>query len=173
MCIGTNDSWFPTKLKKYNPALSVEKFHRNLVEIIEFLLKNGLSKEKILLISPPTLVAEQWNEFAKRTYNITLEKTPEHTRKYVDATLEVGKQLDIKTFDLFELTSREEHFNRTFVDGVHFTKYGADLMFEFIKDDVEQLVEKQRQTKRENFPTFFDADFNHPEAFFTAEPSGP
>ena len=173
LCVGANDSWNPTKFK-FNPSLPLERYRANLVEIVEFLLKSGLSKDRILLITPPTIgprtICAQWEEFCKQA-QIEVEKTPEQTRKYADAMIEVGKQFNVKVFDMFELTSREEHVQKAFVDGLHFSKYGADLLFDLISDDVNQLVQKHRQTSRENFPTHLDIDFNQPEIFYTAEPA--
>lgn len=169
LCVGANDSWDP-KESKFNPSLPLERYRANLVEIVEFLLKSGLSKDRILLITPPTIVCSQWEEFCKQA-QVELRKTPEKTRKYADAMIEVGKQLNVKVFDMFELTSREEHMQKAFIDGLHFSNYGADLLYDLISNDVDQLVQKHRQTARENFPTYADADFNQPEAFYTNEPA--
>ena len=169
LCVGANDSWSPVN-SKMNPSLPLEKYRENLVEMIEFLLQIGLSKERILLITPPTIVCEQWAEFCKQQ-KLEIMKTPEHTRKYADAMIVVGKQFDVKVFDVFELTSREEHRSKAFVDGLHFSNYGADLLYDLIRNDVDQLVAKHRDTNRENFPTYSDADYNHLETFYTAEPS--
>ena len=139
--------------------------------IIELLLKSGLNKAKILLLTPPTIVCDRWADFCKTNPEIQIEKTPEQTREYADAVIDVGRQYEIKTFDVFELTSREEHREKAFYDGLHFSKYGADLLYDLIKDDVERLVAEHRGTDRENFPTYLDVDFNHPETFYTAEPS--
>ena len=169
LCIGANDSWFPIS-SRFNPSLPLEKYRQNVVEIVEFLLENGLTKEKILLITPPTIVPAKWAEFAKQA-QIEIEKTPEHTRKYAEAMIEVGHRFGIKAFDAFELTDRDEHRDKAFGDGLHFSKYGADLLYDLIKSDVDQLVEKYRGTNRMNFPTYLDMDYNHPETFYTAEPS--
>ena len=170
LCIGANDSWHPID-SPFNPAIPLDKYRQNVVEVIEFLLKNGLSKEKILLITPPTIEPAQWAEFAKQNIAITIEKTPEHTRKYADVVIDIGKQLGIKALDVFELTSQAEHRHKAFVDGLHFSEYGASLLFDLIKSDVAQMVDKHRQTNRENFPTYLDINYNHPETFYTAEPS--
>ena len=171
LCVGANDSWSPIDRPKYNPSLPLERYTANVVQMVEFLLSNGLSKEKILLITPPTIVPDLWAEFCKKNVPFVIEKTPEHTRKYADAMIDVGKQFDIKTFDMFELTSREEHLSKAFVDGLHFSDYGAKLLCDLIRADVERLVEQHRGTNRQNFPTHQDVNYNEPETFYTAEPS--
>ena len=150
LCIGANDSWFPIDRPKYNPSLPLEKYTANLVEIVEFLLSNGLSKKQILLVTPPTIVPDLWAEFCKKNVLFLIEKTPEHTRKYADATIDVGKQFDIMTFDMFELTSREEHLSKAFVDRLYFSDYGAQLLDDLIQADVERLVAQHRGTNQQN-----------------------
>jgi len=168
LCIGANDSWFPTTVD-FNPALTVEEYKSNLVEIINFLLKNGLTEEKILLITPPTIELEGWSKYCLENaemQGLSITKTPEHTKKYVDAMVSAGNEMKIKVFDTFELTSRPENMRTAFIDGLHFSVHGANLVYDLIKDDVEQLVRQYRSSDLENFPTYNDINFNELEKFF-------
>ena len=83
-----------------------------------------------------------------------IEKTPEHTRQYADAMIEIANELNITVFNVFELTSKEEHFDKAFIDGLHFSAYGGNLISQLIKDEVEKRVEKFRGLSLENFPTY-------------------
>lgn len=132
-------------------------------------MNNGLDKKKILLITPPTIVPDQYVEFCRQTKNVETENSPERMREYVDAMIDVGKQFGIKTFDLFELTTRDEHTGRWTVDGLHLSDYGAKLLYELIRADVERLVEQHRGTNLPNLPTYLELDFNRLESFYTAE----
>ena len=167
LCIGANDSWCPIEKIKFNPSVPVDEYRENLIEIIEFLLNSGLTKDKLLLITPPTIISEDWNNFCGQNFKDSIvEKTPEHTKKYVDTMLDVAGQLNIKCFDSFELTSKVEHYSKAFIDGLHLSKYGGDLFYELIKDDVEQCVQKFRNTDLQNMPTYIDIDYNNLDKFF-------
>ena len=166
LCIGANDSWFPTN-NKFNPSVPVDEYRENLIEIIEFLLNSGLTKDRLLLITPPTIISEDWNKFCRQNFKDSIvEKTPEHTKKYVDTMLDVAEQMNIKCFDAFELTSKVEHYSKAFFDGLHLSKYGGDLFYELIKDDVERCVRMFRNTDLENMPNCDDIDYNNLDNFF-------
>lgn len=126
------------------------------------------------MVTPPTINTEKWKEFCdlmRESRDLMVEKTPEHTKLYVETMLEIGNEFNVKTFDLFEITKNPANFDRAFVDGLHFSNYGANLIYNLIQNAVQECVRKFRNTDYENFPNFMDIDFNNLSTFFTNEPS--
>lgn len=136
LCIGANDA------SKHHPQhIGIEEYKKNVRDIIERL--EGITR-LIVLITPPTLHEESYNEYCEENDKERYSRENKVTQIYANACGEIAKEEDILFCDMFkafENTSAEY-----FSDGLHFSLKGNQMFFHTISAVLE------REWKIASFP---------------------
>ena len=126
LMLGHNDSWDP-RVPLHVP---VEEYERNMSSILEYLFKNGLAKQKVIIVTP-----HWYNEEAFTKYQITVGR-PDFTKKfesavkYSDAVKRIAAREQIELLDAFEISTKHEPQEELFCDGLHLSVKGAKVFFQ-------------------------------------------
>lgn len=125
--------------------VSVDEYEQNMRLIVKYLLQNGLSKAKIILMTPSWYHQESFAEYCKEIQIPAVVKSIEESKRYSDAILSIAKDHDISVLDFFDISSKHQPLVELFCDGIHFSQKGAKLLF----DNLMPLIEKKIETRFE------------------------
>lgn len=135
--LGANDSWEDDMPMHLPP----EKYEENLREIIRYLVRNGLEKRKIILITPGFFHMESFHQLHIETDLPLTKKELVDLKKYVGAVQRIGNDEGIDVVDFFGHTEHYEPLVDLFCDGVHFSRIGAEKLFEILFPVVKRKIE--------------------------------
>lgn len=123
--LGSNDS---AQKVLQDPIQHVElkKFSENMSYIADFILNWGVTKERIIFVSPPKIYDEKWQKVKGPNTN--------HFDHLVrDYALEVIKIATSKSINFFDFRQAMEEYGSGYHellhDGLHLSKKGGDLLF--------------------------------------------
>ena len=121
---GTNDA-----VNEDQPQhLPTSEYTKNLNEIVTRLVDMGIEADNILILTPATVDETKWEG--------TL--TNENMRKYGELALDVARERQCQSADLFTIFSEYEG-DDLFMDGLHLDKKGSELVF----GEVEKFVSER------------------------------
>lgn len=132
---GHNDS-FPVVLH-----VPVEEYEQNMRSLVKHLQENGLSKDKIILITPTWYHHEAFAEYCKSMQMPALVKDFEQAKRYRDAILNIAKDHDLSVLDFFDISSKHQPLADLFCDGIHFSRTGAKLLYDSLMPIIEKKIE--------------------------------
>lgn len=138
--LGTNDSSFASY--HFTP---VEKYVENLKWIIDYLIKFGIDKNKIILISPPRI-----DDDVLGAYLISLNYTQNDqtyfdntVKNYAQKCIEVAIKKNVKYLDLYSIMKfSNESLTNLLYDGLHLSERGGRLLFSYLWPIVESEIVK-------------------------------
>lgn len=139
---GHNDSWESELAVSVAPS----EYESNLKLMIEYLTKNGIDKQKIILISP------SWYHESSTRKLILAEGEPrpyksfEHSILYNEVVSRVGMDESIDVLDFFKITSNYKPLEELFYDGIHLSKVGARLLYNSLMPIVKKKIETKHNT---------------------------
>jgi len=134
--LGANDSQDSRNTRQHVP---LDEFKRNMTDIVTFAMDQGLSREKIIIISPPAFNATAWEEECKRR-GMKLTKDNKTTGVYAAACCEVAKDTGAQCVDLYTEMMKAEDFTSYLNDGLHLSPSGSQLLFKLLTPIVEKLT---------------------------------
>ncbi|KAL8584901.1 hypothetical protein ACOMHN_043538 [Nucella lapillus] len=138
--LGANDSNdFETNPRQHVP---LEEYGQCLTAMVDHLTSVGVSRDKIILISPPAFCAEAWRvECVKKGREVT--KTNETTKKYAEACMAVAKECGTQKVDLYShmMKTQESEWKSMLNDGLHLSESGSRLLFDLLLPTLDQLME--------------------------------
>ena len=131
--LGANDS----NVKELNEAQHVplEEYKKNLKEIIQILVEKGIMASKILVVPPPPCNEEMWRKALEAKTQSMVKLSPKNnelTKLYYSAALDVARDQNCQTLRKPDLYWDSMNSSEKFCDGLHFSKQGAKLAFDFI-----------------------------------------
>lgn len=135
--LGANDSTEPDLNPRQHVPL--EEYKENLKDIINFAMSQGISREKIILISPPAFHADAWAVICKQRGKI-LSKNNENTGVYAQACCQVADEMGTKKVDLYSVMMKTEDFTVFLDDGLHLSEKGSQLLFDQLQPILEKLT---------------------------------
>jgi lysophospholipase L1-like esterase len=136
---GANDA----SLLEENPRqhIPLDEYSQNLKLLIQR-VNDTYQTPRILLINPPPLDHEQRLLYQKKRYGALamgrLERTTENTKRYADACLKVGIELNIPCLDLFHNMLQISNYNEFLNDGLHFSDKGHVFVGQQVLDAIRQ-----------------------------------
>ena len=157
---GGNDAAF----SNVNPHLHIPlaNFKSNLVEICTYLTSIGIPKSSIILITPSPVCDHLWKATCKE-WGLAWDRCYAVTKQYADAAVQVGKELDVTTVDLYSSMPKEQdRIKQYFSDGVHFNGDGNRFLAELLIP----IVESKLDTETSVFPEFIDVNAKCPRESF-------
>ncbi|RSH84469.1 uncharacterized protein EHS24_005990 [Apiotrichum porosum] len=177
---GTNDAVLPGRLQ-YTP---IPRFQENLKTLVDY-VRNKDSKwyspnTRIVFINPPPFIAAdrlatqytRWrDEYKCEGPEPVLDREWDNTKKYAEAVVELGKEINVPTIDLWtkiiEAAGGEspEHLKPYFYDGLHFNSLGYKVLTDELTSMVtEHWPELHPEAIRMRLPHFADIDPENPRA---------
>jgi lysophospholipase L1-like esterase len=134
--MGTNDS-------AYSPLqyISVDEYGENIKWIIDYLIKFGVSKEKLILITPAQIEDNVLAEYLG-AQNYTSSHFDGSVKKYAQKCTEIAVKEGIKLVDLYNLMQRRSNGNLAdfLYDGLHLSADGARFFFSYLWPVVEHHI---------------------------------
>lgn len=133
---GHNDSWQHGAI-----GVPIEEFEQNLHFIFNHFKTNGLGNlsEKLLLITPT------WydKQGADGIFGEDFGKTASHASKYSDVVLKVATELQLDCLDFYEVSLNYPKLGELFIDGVHLSRVGSQLLFDNLWPLMETKIKKR------------------------------
>lgn len=136
---GHNDSWSAETPLHVDP----QSYEDNMRAIIKYMEDNGLDRDKIIMITPTWYHKPSFDEHLKETGMPPHGKELEDARKYSEAILRIAKDLGIEVVDFFDISLKQEPLEAMFCDGVHYSRLGAQLLFDQLMPIIEKKLEKR------------------------------
>ncbi|GFO20474.1 isoamyl acetate-hydrolyzing esterase 1-like protein [Plakobranchus ocellatus] len=135
--LGSNDS----NNKDLNPRqhCPLEEYKQNLQEMVEFVMSQGVSRDKIILITPPAVYEPDWIDECKRNERQSALDN-KVTAQYVKACLEVAKEMGTQEVDIYAEMMKAEDYQKYLRDGLHFTEKGSRLLFSLLQPIIDSLT---------------------------------
>ncbi|KAM6460230.1 isoamyl acetate-hydrolyzing esterase 1 homolog [Liasis olivaceus] len=155
---GTNDS----ALKDENPRQHVplDEYADNLKSMIRYLNSVDISKQHIILVTPPPLHEATWEkECVARGEK--LNRLNSVTGEYAKACVKVAEECGTDVIDLWTLMQKDgQDFCCYLSDGIHLSEKGNT----FLANQLWTLLEKRSSTLPELLSCWRDVDLLNPEA---------
>jgi lysophospholipase L1-like esterase len=141
LLFGSNDAAVKTDdpLCQHTP---LKDFSKNIKEIVERLIERGIPKEKIVLISPPPVVANQWDA------HCVAEKKPYSPRdnfqsaRYSQEMEEVAESHQTSFADLHHHLINANNWEEFFADGLHLNRQGSLVFLETLQHNLDQILKE-------------------------------
>ncbi|KAM0792260.1 hypothetical protein ACM66B_004954 [Microbotryomycetes sp. NB124-2] len=133
---GANDAVLPGQLQH----VPLDEYEQNLHKMID-LTQSPNSPHyspttKLLLITPPAILASKWSNFVRQTQGLQQvgppDRSVEHTQQYVDAVKKVGQERNVPVADvwtaMYAAASGDDlALDAMLYDGLHLSAKGYDL----------------------------------------------
>mmetsp|Transcript_15966 Transcript_15966/g.26087 ORF Transcript_15966/g.26087 Transcript_15966/m.26087 type:complete len:238 (+) Transcript_15966:2452-3165(+) len=147
--IGTDDLCLATVLLGANDAqdgaqnVPVEEYKENVRSIVSHFSGCG----RVLLITPPPVDAEKYlqvflvpraEQNGTKKEDIVVDRSTDNVKPYVDACMELGKELGVPVVDIFTPLRDSPDLGSYLSDGLHFSEKGDGFVF----DELMKVVEK-------------------------------
>ncbi|XP_007439279.1 isoamyl acetate-hydrolyzing esterase 1 homolog [Python bivittatus] len=162
---GTNDS----ALKDENPKQHVplDEYADNLKSMIRYLNSVDISKQDIILVTPPPLHEATWEkECVARGEK--LNRLNSVTGEYAKACVKVAEECGTDVIDLWTLMQKDgQDFCCYLSDGIHFSEKGNT----FLANQLWTLLEKRSSTLPELLSCWRDVDHLNTEASLLGIPT--
>lgn len=141
---GHNDSWQSDRMPLSVP---IEEFEENLCSIITKLNQNGLSNEKLILITPTWYDSVGTEKFiAGALGEPGPHKSSDHARLYSETVLKIARERSIDVVDFFNVSVNHEPLEELFCDGIHLSKKGAKMLYDQVMPIVKKKIESRYKT---------------------------
>lgn len=135
--LGANDS--NNKDLNLQQHVPLEEYRQGLKDMIEFVMSQGVSREKIILITPPAVYEPDWIQDCKDKGK-TAALDNKVTATYAKTCLEVATEMGTKKVDIYSEMMKEDDFQKYLRDGLHFNQKGSELLFNLLWPIVDDLT---------------------------------
>lgn len=136
--LGSNDS-----SKSEIQYVPIEEYVQNMKFMIEYTLKKGVEKSKIIIVAPPRIADEK---FAKdrAAQNLECFHYDGLVKKYSERCIQLAKSLDLEVVDFYNLMNNgglkvEDYLK----DGLHLSQAGSKLLFDNLWPIVDKNIVKK------------------------------
>ncbi|KAK7113408.1 hypothetical protein V1264_012703 [Littorina saxatilis] len=154
--LGANDSNdFEENPRQHVP---LPEYKEGLTSMVEHLLSVGVSRDKIILISPPAFDAVEWKKECIKKGR-PLSKNNKTTGKYAAACKEVAGQCGTQLVDLYSQMMSTADWEKCLNDGLHLSADGSRLLFNQLQPLIEQLTSNIPM----KFPLWDEVDAENPK----------
>jgi len=137
--VGTNDCSGNVSLE--NPTVPLVEYQENLRAMIVYLEEIGISKEKIILMTPPPYCHEKYAAFCEKIGRVLNERDMSVIAQYAAGCVDVAKSLDVEVVNLFQEMQKDKDWDRLLIDGVHLARDGSELVFELLWPSINRRVD--------------------------------
>ncbi|BFZ06312.1 hypothetical protein BsWGS_09351 [Bradybaena similaris] len=150
--LGANDSnWYEKNPRQHVP---LDEYKLNLKEMVEFSLSQGISREKVILVTPPAFDAPAWGEQCLLKGKV-LSKDNKITGVYAEACSNIAEEMGTECVDLYSEMMKSEEYASYLCDGLHLSRHGSRLLFDLLRPVIEKLTAQLPTTL---FPSWDEID---------------
>ncbi|KAL4229114.1 isoamyl acetate-hydrolyzing esterase [Mactra antiquata] len=153
--LGANDS--VDSVLCPNQHVPLNEFKKNMIDMVQYLMDIGVNKEKIVIISPPTCDEQKWQSDCEEKGRV-FGKFNGPTKDYAKVCIEVGEEIGTQTVDLYTAMSCQKDWEDMLNDGLHFSPYGSQFLFEQLKPVLDKLTSNMKL----QLPYWADIDNENP-----------
>lgn len=139
--IGHNDCW-ETDLPFRVP---LGKFFLNYSKILGHIIKCGLKRSQIVVVSPAWYHDRNFTITQLREGRIPLHKSYDHAKLYSDTILRIAKETGIESIDFFGTTSSYIPLCDLFSDGLNLSKLGSKLLYSMVMPSIKCRISYLRK----------------------------
>ncbi|KAG9138049.1 hypothetical protein Leryth_001298 [Lithospermum erythrorhizon] len=165
---GANDAALSGRTSE-RQHVPVEEYKENLRRMVQH-LKDCSPSVLVVLITPPPVDEEGRKEYARSLYGDKAMKLPERTNEvagvYATQCVDLARELDIPSINLWSKMQETEGWQKTFLgDGLHLTPEGNAIVYrEVIKVFNEAWLSAAKMPY--DFPHHSEIDAKNPEKAF-------
>ena len=163
--LGSNDANEPNSPGGQHVPL--DEYSQNLTHMITHLDSIGIPKERIILMSPPNYFHEAFIHSCTRP-ELPI-KSDHRVKEYAQVCAKVAIEQSVNFLDLYHIFSSHPNSADLFIDGLHFSSKGAELLYEnlcpLVVDQVQHFT-KMPLEKLFKFPIWSEIDANNPKKSF-------
>ncbi|KAG8188050.1 hypothetical protein JTE90_009923 [Oedothorax gibbosus] len=133
----------------------LEEYSENIKNMIKYIEKIGVAKDKIILISPGPYCDEKWLKFCEQLGRTFPKREKELAAKYAEECQNIAKELGVDIVNIHEEFMKDEDWPKYLLDGVHLSREGSFLVYELLM----QILEKRMKMSELLMPYW--RDINH------------
>ncbi|XP_070594937.1 isoamyl acetate-hydrolyzing esterase 1 homolog [Erythrolamprus reginae] len=162
---GANDS----ALKDENPKqhIPLDEYGDNLKSMICYLNSVDISKQDIILVTPPPLHEASWEKECVAKGE-KLNRLNSITGEYAKTCVKVAEECGTDVIDLWTLMQKgDQDFSCYLSDGLHLSEKGNT----FLANQLWTLLEKKLPSLPQLLPYWRDVDYLYPEASLLGIPT--
>lgn len=149
--LGSNDSTDP---KAEIQHVDLKKFSENITFIADYILNWGISKNKLIFVSPGKIYDEKW----RRTMGPKAFHFDYLVKDYAIEIIKIAKKKSIMFFDFRQaMEDYGVEYHELLHDGLHLSKQGGDLLFKGLQPI---LVENILHDLKINYPDWKNLSSN-------------
>lgn len=170
--LGSNDSSDPTSPTGQHVALS--EYSQNLSDMINYLNSIGIGPERVILMCPPNYFHDKFVSSCLERGTTVHVKNDQQVKEYAQTCQVVANSLSVTCLNLYDIFSNHPNSESLFMDGLHFSSLGAQLLYDHLIPLVVQKVEHfagQPLEKLIKFPIWSEIDCKNPENSFNSDGS--
>lgn len=156
--LGANDA----SLAGHKQHVPLIEYSDNLTCMINYLIGIGITKDKLVLVTPPPYYYDDHKEYTIRQGQPLPDRSNESVKEYAKACSNVGSTLNIEVLNVFDPFSQHPFGSKLFVDGLHFSVNGGEYFYELIWPKIEKRVAKFSSIKMK-FPDWKVLNFDNLE----------
>lgn len=158
--LGANDS----NRGDLNPTqhIPLEEYKLNLVHMVEYLMSVGVSREKVILISPPPCDETTWAKECE-IKGRPMSKDEDLTKQFAAACCIAATESGAQSIDLYTAMKKQENWASFLNDGLHLSTKGSVFLDSLLWPRVEKLTESLPMI----LPAWDEVDYKNPEKSLT------
>lgn len=130
--LGSNDAC-SVEFERDGKHVDVVEYARNLHELLARARK---LTPRVLVFTPPAMDLAKYTDFRLHTVKKPVDRSNELVMPYVNACLKVCRAIGLDCVNLYEHTAGRVEAC-TGPDGLHFSEFGDELMFQLLRQHVE------------------------------------
>ncbi|KAK3106321.1 hypothetical protein FSP39_017670, partial [Pinctada imbricata] len=153
--LGANDSNLPDNKHQHVPLV---EYKQHLEKMVEKLQNRGISRDKIVLISPPACDEIAWEQDCIHN-DRPFHKCNISAGEFAKNCVQVAKETGTKYVDLYTEMMKSEDWRKMLNDGLHLSPRGSELLFCLLKPHVTKATGHMTMI----YPDWKDIDNGNPE----------
>jgi len=122
----------------------IKEYEQNLTGMIQYLVKIGLRKEKIILMTPPPYYHEKYVAYCQETGRDVPLRDNIVVSQYAEACCEVAQACEVDVVNLYKEMIKDENWPRFLVDGLHFSHTGSALVYALLWSYVDKRIDTSK-----------------------------
>merc|ERR1711874_338022 len=156
LLMGANDS----NDENINPrqAVPLDEFRNKMRDIVEYFVRVGVERRKIVVVSPPPVDVERWHAYLKERdgeANVPVcPKSQENTKQFAEGCRTVAVETGVSFVPLYDAIMSRLSLEEGLSDGPHLSKSGNKLLYELL----EPLLEERLSHLDIRFPDWKEMD---------------
>ncbi|CAM1302003.1 IAH1 (predicted) [Pycnogonum litorale] len=139
--LGTNDSLVHVNSQEERPFLTTKQYETNLISIIDKMTKLGLSRDKMILITPPPSSRNDSIDYYTTEGRADIYTTV-NIKGYAQRCAKVGQKLKLEVIDINKELTKLPDWRSCLYDGIHFNRKGADFVFAKLWPSIERRIQQ-------------------------------